>query len=246
MFCGKLNMFHCFLNRLPLYCHGRDCNVYSFYFICLSFVSYHTQRMAPEILSQTGDTAVYGFGADVYSFGIVLFEIATQRLPWAKVKPPFTSNVWSKLKEGIRPTLVTDKEKQHLLVPLMEACWSQSPDDRPSFKQCKEICHQLLKKQPRRSRLKSEPFLSHEVRSRKQYIEMTSSSSIRSARTGGEEYIHNPLMNRTQLDARKTVGSVAVAHKMMSNSEVQLKTASMSKKKSRSFDLSKKNHPYKK
>jgi serine/threonine protein kinase len=92
--------------------------------------------MAPEILNFKGDTAVYGFSADVYSFGVVLYEIITRRAPWSNIRPPIMIGVINKLEAGERPALKTDKEKNHLLVPLMNICWSQNPDDRPSFSEC--------------------------------------------------------------------------------------------------------------
>lgn len=84
--------------------------------------------MAPELL--IGDkNAKYGFSVDVYSFGIITFEILTQQMPFPKnidrqhmfqkiingERPPFPPNIPSNMKE------------------LIEQCWSQHPSERPTF-----------------------------------------------------------------------------------------------------------------
>jgi serine/threonine protein kinase len=108
--------------------------------------------MAPEVQlnANTRDnlTSKYGLAADVYSYGIVLFELVTCRAPWEEFGP-FRSKIEIAVQAGKRPK-VTDREKQdagandaNILLDWMVLCWAQDPKDRPSFKQALRACRQI-------------------------------------------------------------------------------------------------------
>ncbi len=86
--------------------------------------------MAPEVLFKQP----YSQKADVYSYGIVLFEILTQTVPWNELPSKFMVNhVDAALREGKRPAITGS----HFCGPgfreLMERCWAQDPAARPTF-----------------------------------------------------------------------------------------------------------------
>jgi hypothetical protein len=93
--------------------------------------------MAPEILFKQP----YTQKADVYSYGIVLFEILTQTTPWNELPSKFLVNHLSAaLNAGQRPTLPDEvataaatSAGQTMYIQLMHQCWAQSPAERPSF-----------------------------------------------------------------------------------------------------------------
>ena len=85
--------------------------------------------MAPEIL---GGSSTYDASADVYSYGIVMWEIASRREPWTELSGRFFMNrLLEKLNSGIRPRIEDTWPKSY--VALMEACWATSPHARPPF-----------------------------------------------------------------------------------------------------------------
>ena len=113
--------------------------------------------MAPEILrqwsaesmeSRTGSnqvTAKYGMSSDVYSFGIVLYEILVRKLPWEKVRAPLLTNLIPIVTSGQRPHISeeaidkmmfeSNENEATLLIDVMRRCWVQNAFERPSFRQ---------------------------------------------------------------------------------------------------------------
>jgi len=88
--------------------------------------------MAPESLSQ----GTYSKKSDVWSFGIVVYEIVARREPHTEVNP---------LEVGllIRDQHLTPKIPINcppILRTLMQLCWQADPNQRPSFT---EICRWL-------------------------------------------------------------------------------------------------------
>ncbi len=84
--------------------------------------------MAPEILAGRA----YGLSADVYSYGVVLWEIAAQRDPWMHVQSGFISNeLLKRITAGERPAI--DEGWPADYVELMGQCWRTEPADRPTF-----------------------------------------------------------------------------------------------------------------
>ena len=71
--------------------------------------------------------------ADVYSYGVIIWETLTESIPWE------TNNVAEievQVREGSRPSPMPQSEgnaERELLVAVMEKCWAPTPRSRPSF-----------------------------------------------------------------------------------------------------------------
>lgn len=81
--------------------------------------------------------------ADVYSYGIVLWEIAFRRLPYSLVFPPDyspgPSEIPNAIIRGTRPRML-DSSHRPIHAPIgfaeiMVQCWAGRSDARPSFTQ---------------------------------------------------------------------------------------------------------------
>jgi serine/threonine protein kinase len=92
--------------------------------------------MAPEIF--TGAASSYGPEVDVYSYGIIMWELATRSRPWAELDDSsyiaFKVALTKALMAGQRPPLRDDIESAHpIFVKVMRKAWATDPNDRPSF-----------------------------------------------------------------------------------------------------------------
>jgi serine/threonine protein kinase len=92
--------------------------------------------MSPEVEFGMG----YGLPADVYSFGILLWEIIALQKPFSKIKSAaeFTKVV---LQNGKRPKL--GKNWPQELNELLTDSWSTYPEERPSMKKAKRVLQTL-------------------------------------------------------------------------------------------------------
>lgn len=81
--------------------------------------------IAPEILKENK----YTKKSDVYAFGMTVFEIMTKEYPFDG-----TQDILIEYKvsvEGKRPEI--KKEVPNIYKELIQSCWNQDPDERPSF-----------------------------------------------------------------------------------------------------------------
>lgn len=88
--------------------------------------------MAPEILQHKPYTPA----ADIYSFGIVMYEMFTGRFPFPAMKP---MQLMFQVVEGHRPTFFDEDEVPTILENLIELCWTEDPKKRPSFGDILEV-----------------------------------------------------------------------------------------------------------
>jgi len=86
--------------------------------------------MSPEMIQGTR----YSEKVDVYSFGILLWELYTHKIPFKAMHP---LQVAHKVLQGLRPT-IPDKCPPEL-VKLLESCWHAEPAARPNFKDIIQI-----------------------------------------------------------------------------------------------------------
>ena len=89
---------------------------------------------APEVLEgKSASTAT-----DMYSFGIICFEVVTRRLPYAGT---LLSETLEKVKQGYRESIPT--ECPAALAKLIETCWAQDPQQRPSAVQAAALLEEM-------------------------------------------------------------------------------------------------------
>jgi hypothetical protein len=105
-----------------------------------------TRWMAPELFpdldhngcsSSPSESLKYHFKVDVYSFGMVCYEILTGCVPFLNFK---LMGLRKKIKDGLRPDMPEQCPKQ--LSNLVKACYHRDPKERLSFPDiCVELRH---------------------------------------------------------------------------------------------------------
>ena len=84
------------------------------------------QWMAPEVITNEN----YTEKADVYSFGIILWEFWSKEPPYKGIK---AKEVGIKVKnnKNFRPTMPDEVPQE--IAELIKCCWDADPDKRPTF-----------------------------------------------------------------------------------------------------------------
>jgi serine/threonine protein kinase len=91
--------------------------------------------MAPEMISHKH----YSKKVDVYSFGIVLWELVTGLLPFQNMTP--VQVAYAVVNKNLRPPIPEDCPAA--LRNLMEQCWNSCPERRPNFYQIVQTLEDL-------------------------------------------------------------------------------------------------------
>ncbi|KAJ8764236.1 hypothetical protein K2173_005976 [Erythroxylum novogranatense] len=93
--------------------------------------------MAPEVIEHKP----YDQKADVFSFGIVLWELLTGELPYSYLTP--LQAAVGVVQKGLRPTI--PKHSHPKVAELLERCWRQDPSQRPSFSEILDNLQHMAK-----------------------------------------------------------------------------------------------------
>ncbi|CEM12152.1 unnamed protein product [Vitrella brassicaformis CCMP3155] len=95
--------------------------------------------MAPEVLTNQQ----YNEKVDVFSFGIVLYEICSRRIPYEELNLPPVS-IGIAVSKGARPDLKRIPIDTPVQIrQLLQMCWAPSPADRPSFETVLAVLKQV-------------------------------------------------------------------------------------------------------
>jgi sterile alpha motif and leucine zipper-containing kinase AZK len=76
----------------------------------------------------------YNEKVDIWSFGMILYELTTRRIPFDYCKNPrqIADEICSKKKT---PPITNEQRAHPILIKLMVDCWNWNPQQRPSFSQ---------------------------------------------------------------------------------------------------------------
>uniref|UniRef100_A0A8C6P132 Mitogen-activated protein kinase kinase kinase 7 n=1 Tax=Nothobranchius furzeri TaxID=105023 RepID=A0A8C6P132_NOTFU len=129
--------------------------------------------MAPEVFEGSN----YSEKCDVFSWGIILWEVITRRKPFDEIGGPAFRIMWA-VHNGTRPPLIKNLPKP--IESLMTRCWSKDPSQRPSMEEIVKIMTHLMKYFPGSDEPLQYPY---------QYLDEGQSNSANS--TGTDESTSN-------------------------------------------------------
>ncbi|XP_021700772.1 guanylate cyclase 32E isoform X2 [Aedes aegypti] len=92
---------------------------------------------APEILRNPNTPSRGTQKGDVYSFGIVLYEIVGMKGPWGEINLNYQeiiARVISPQNYGIFRPPLRGLEASDYVIQCLQACWEEEPDDRPDIR----------------------------------------------------------------------------------------------------------------
>ncbi|CAG8528849.1 1449_t:CDS:1, partial [Dentiscutata erythropus] len=95
----------------------------------------HIPYVAPEVLH----TKQYTREADIYSLGIILYEITTGLSPYYNILHDV--NLEMKICNGIRPEF--PNTTSNLISQIISRCWDAEPSRRPNIEELKDELVQL-------------------------------------------------------------------------------------------------------
>jgi len=99
------------------------------------------QWTAPEVTR----SEKYSTKADVYSYGIVIFEVLTRQKPFHTM--PCLAAAYDVAFKGLRPEFPIEIVNEYpQYVDLAKRCWRENPDERPSFKEIVEFLQNCCNK----------------------------------------------------------------------------------------------------
>ncbi|KAH7445732.1 hypothetical protein KP509_01G022100 [Ceratopteris richardii] len=90
--------------------------------------------MAPEMILHRA----YNHKVDVYSFGIVLWELVTGNIPFQNMTA--VQAAFAVVNRGVRPDIPPDCPS--VLISIMTRCWDTNPEVRPSFSEVVQLLEQ--------------------------------------------------------------------------------------------------------
>ncbi|KAL2931931.1 Serine/threonine-protein kinase HT1 [Bienertia sinuspersici] len=91
--------------------------------------------MAPEMIRHKP----YGRKVDVYSFGLILWEMVSGKIPYEDMTP--IQAAYAVVNKNLRPAF--PKDCPPAMRALIEQCWSFQPDKRPEFWQVVKVLEQF-------------------------------------------------------------------------------------------------------
>ncbi|KAM3758768.1 hypothetical protein ACB098_01G070200 [Castanea mollissima] len=94
--------------------------------------------MAPEVIEHKP----YDHKVDVFSFGVLLWELLTGKLPYEQLTP--LQAAVGVVQKGLRP--IIPKQTPRKLGELLERCWQQDPSSRPEFSEILETFQHMAKR----------------------------------------------------------------------------------------------------
>mmetsp|Transcript_35488 Transcript_35488/g.76632 ORF Transcript_35488/g.76632 Transcript_35488/m.76632 type:complete len:133 (+) Transcript_35488:1101-1499(+) len=97
--------------------------------------------MAPEV----ADNKPYGYSADIYSFGVMLWQMLTTEIPYEKFNQKMHANLV--VAKGARPK-IPDSLKPSSMKDFLNSCWSQNMNRRPTAKAVSKYLKEEVQKIP--------------------------------------------------------------------------------------------------
>ncbi|KAH7946663.1 hypothetical protein HPB52_003157 [Rhipicephalus sanguineus] len=92
--------------------------------------------MAPEVF----ESSTYTEKCDIFSWGIILWEVLTRRKPFEDCGPPAFCIMWA-VHQGKRPSLI--RGCPTVLEELMVSCWSKHAEQRPPMAEVEKTMDHL-------------------------------------------------------------------------------------------------------
>ncbi|KAK8846981.1 hypothetical protein M9Y10_019555 [Tritrichomonas musculus] len=86
--------------------------------------------MSPETIKNS----IYNEKTDVYSFGILMYEVVTNKIPYSNINgmTEYAFN-FEVIEKNERP--IFDESIKESIKNLIQLCWSKNPDERPTFEE---------------------------------------------------------------------------------------------------------------